>query len=242
MGDPASPELKTSAQPKRGAKKGKGKVVERVAASEIPLPSSEPCGTCKKTKRGITWDNEVEGGDSEEEIPVPVVDDQVELHPEAKEPSTKRGGRRKLALVEEEEEMKEASVTPEEEVVEEAPSKKTGRRKAIAVAKTEVPSPKKRGRRVVGEKETEEAVEKEEEQKEVKSPVKRGRGRAAASEKTEVEEEVKKSPVRRGRKAAMAKSPEETGLLKEISVAVESKKGKKVSTKQAIVDEASSAV
>ena len=34
-------------------------VVERVAASEIPLPSSEPCGTCKKTKRGITWDNEV---------------------------------------------------------------------------------------------------------------------------------------------------------------------------------------
>merc|ERR1712223_731418 len=139
MGDPASPELKTSAQPKRGAKKGKGKVVERGAASEIPLPSSEPCGTCKKTKRGITWDNEVEGGDSEEEIPVPVVDDQVELLPEAKEPSTKRGGRRKLALVEEEEEMKEASVTPEEEVVEEAPIK-TGRRKAVAVAKTVLPS------------------------------------------------------------------------------------------------------
>merc|ERR1712223_707330 len=184
MGDPASPELKTSAQPKRGAKKGKGKVVERVAASEIPLPSSEPCGTCKKTKRGITWDNEVEGGDSEEEILVPVVDDQVELHPEAKEPSTKRGGRRK----------------------------------AIAVAKTEVPSPKKRGRRVVGEKETEKAVEKEEEQKEVKSPVKRGRGRTADSEKTE-EEEVKKSPVRRGRKAALAQSPERTGLSKETSVA-----------------------
>ena len=157
----------------------------------------------------------MEGGDSEEEIPVPVVDDQVELHPEAKEPSTKRGGRRKLALVEEEEEMKEASVTPEEEVVEEAPIKKTGRRKAVAVAKTEVPSPKKRGRRVVGEKETEKAVEKEEEQKEVKSPVKRGRGRAAVSEKTEVEEEVKKSPVRRGRKAALAKSPEKTGLSKE---------------------------
>merc|ERR1719278_1952494 len=76
----------------------------------------------------------------------------------------------------------------------------------------------------------------------MKSPVKRGRGRAAVSEKTEVEEEVKKSPVRRGRKAALAKSPEETGLAKETSVAVESKKGKKVSPKQAVVDEASSAV
>merc|ERR1719204_1699067 len=241
--DPASPVLKTSAQPKRGAKKGKGKVVERVAASEIPLPSSEPCGTCKKTKRGITWDNEVEGGDSEEKtsVPVSVADHQVELPPEVKEPSTKKGGRRKLALVEEEEEeMKEVSVTPEEEVVvvEEAPSKKTGRRKAIAVAKTEVPSPKKSGRRAVGEKETEKAVEKEEEQKEVKSPVKRGTGRAAVSEKTEVEEEVNKSPVRRGRKAALAKSPEKT---KETSVAAESKQGKKVSPKQAVVDEASSA-
>merc|ERR1711963_599283 len=145
--DPASPVLKTSAQPKRGAKKGKGKVVERVAASEIPLPSSEPCGTCKKTKRGITWDNEVEGGDSEEDTPVP-----VEAVPsKVKEPSTKKGGRRKLTLVEEEEEeMKEVSVTPQQEVVEEAPSKKTGRRKAIAVATTAVSSPKKRGRRAVG--------------------------------------------------------------------------------------------
>merc|ERR1719447_1794149 len=99
--DPASPVLKTSAQPKRGAKKGKGKVVERVAASEIPLPSSEPCGTCKKTKRGITWDNEVEGGDSEEETPVPVEAVQLGHSPEVKGPSTKKGGRRKLALVEE---------------------------------------------------------------------------------------------------------------------------------------------
>merc|ERR1712012_60625 len=81
-----------------------------------------------------------------------------------------------------------------------------------------------------------------EEQKEVKSPVKRGRGRAAVSEKTEVEEEVKKSPVRRGRKAAMAKSPEETGMSKETSVAAESKQGKKVPPKQAVVDEASSAI
>ena len=157
----------------------------------------------------------MEVGDSEEDIPVPVAEHQVELHPEVKEPATKKGGRRKLALVEVEEEIKEASVTPGEEVVEEAPSKKTGRRKDIAVATTAVPSPKKRGRRAVGEKETEKAVEKEEEQKEVKSPVKRGRGRAAVSEKTEVEEEVNKSPVRRGRKAALAKSPEETGLSKE---------------------------
>jgi len=50
---------------------------------------------------------------------------------------------------------------------------------------------------------------------------------------------VKKSPVRRGRKAALAKSPEET---KETSVAAESKQGKKVSPKQAVVDEASSAI
>merc|ERR1719204_3085485 len=175
--DPASPVLKTSAQPKRGAKKGKGKVVERVAASEIPLPSSEPCGTCKKTKRGITWDNEVEGGDSEEDTPVPVEAVQLGDPSKVKEPSTKKGGRRKLTLVEEEEE-------------------------------------------------------------EVKSPVKRGRGRAAVSENTEVEEEVKKSPVRRGRKAALAKSPEKT---KETSVAAESKQAKKVSPKQAVVDEASSA-
>ena len=62
----------------------------------------------------------MEGGDSEEDTPVPVVDHQVELPPEVKEPSTKKGGRRKLAMVEEEEEMKEASVTPEDEVVEEA--------------------------------------------------------------------------------------------------------------------------
>merc|ERR1719278_2160574 len=76
----------------------------------------------------------------------------------------------------------------------------------------------------------------------MKSPVKRGRGRAAVSEKTEVEEEVKKSPVRRGRKAALAKSPEETSLTKETSVAAVTKQGKKVSPKQAVVDEASSAM
>merc|ERR1712012_1520020 len=56
------------------------------------------------------------------------------------------------------------------------------------------------------------------------------------------EEEVKKSPVRRGRKAALAKSPEETELSKETSVAAESKQGKMVSPKQAVVDEASSAI
>merc|ERR1712012_1295808 len=39
-----------------------------------------------------------------------------------------------------------------------------------------------------------------------------------------------------------AKSPEETGLSKETSVAAEIKQGKKISPKQAVVDEASSAI
>merc|ERR1719367_878771 len=66
--DSGSPALKAAAKPKRGAKKGKTKV-ERVAAADIPEPCSDPCGTCKKTTRGITWDNQVEGGETSEEDP-----------------------------------------------------------------------------------------------------------------------------------------------------------------------------
>ena len=29
--------------------------MERVAAADIPEPSADPCGTCKKAKRGISW-------------------------------------------------------------------------------------------------------------------------------------------------------------------------------------------
>merc|ERR550532_1208377 len=85
--DPASPTLKAAAKPTRGAKKGKAKV-ERVAAADIPEPSADPCGTCKKAKRGITWDCQVEGGEiSEEEAAVPA--------PVAVVEQPKRGGRRR---------------------------------------------------------------------------------------------------------------------------------------------------
>ena len=33
--------------------------MERIAAADIPEPSAEPCGTCKKAKRGITWASQV---------------------------------------------------------------------------------------------------------------------------------------------------------------------------------------
>merc|ERR1712080_205662 len=132
--DSGSPALKAAAKPKRGAKKGKAKV-ERVAAADIPEPISDPCGTCKKTTRGITWDHQVEGGEiSEEEATEPAPVAVVE------EEQPERGGRRKLAL---------AEVETAEEVNVEAPVKKRGRKKAVVAIEEEAvaSSPVKRGRR-----------------------------------------------------------------------------------------------